>query len=143
MKAGKFSLRMCLALILDIPIMAFFFWGTAHQVSMLLPFRTVADWAADPDLLLAALFASLGFIAIVMALQGDRWALLFWNVGHLVLGFAFNLSFSMTMSDVLRRFSVSPMLPIVMSASVIATIAAYMANRQVRHAAGLHTATSN
>jgi hypothetical protein len=144
MRTSKFSPWLWVALILDIPITALLFWQSAKQASRLLPYRSVTDWTSDPILLLATAFACLGFIGVVMALLGDRRALLCWNVCHLALGFAFNLSFSMTISDVLRRFSGSPMLQIVMSASVIATIAAYMANRQIRDGAkDLHTANSN
>jgi hypothetical protein len=133
-----------LALILDIPIMAWLFWYEANQILMLLPHRSMTDWASDPSLLLGAVFDSLGFIAIVMALQGDRRALLFWNLCHLTLGLAFNFSLSMNMADVLSRFTTSIERSILISASVIAAIAAYMANRQMRDGpANLHPARNS
>ena len=127
MRTGKFSPWLWLALILSIPIMAWPLWQAAHQISILLPYRSVTDWASDPIWVLSAAFDCLGFIGIVMALWGDRRALLFWNLCHLALLFAFRIE-----------------RPILMGASVLATIAAFMANRRIRNgAASLHTANSS
>jgi hypothetical protein len=52
-----------------------------------------------------------------------------------------HFSLSMNMADVLSRFTTSIERSILICASVIATIAAYMANRQMRdRTANLHTA---
>jgi hypothetical protein len=140
----KKSRWLWLALILDIPMMAWLCWYEANQILMLLPYRSMTDWASDPNLLLGAVFGSLGFIAIVMALQGDRRALLFWNLCHLALGLAFNFSLSMNMAGVRSRFATSIEHSILVTASVIAAIAAYMANRQIRDGpANLHPARNS
>jgi len=145
MRTGKFSPWLWLALILDIPIMASLFWHAVNQISILLPYRSVADWASDPILLLTVAFDCLGFISIVMAFRGDRRALLFWNLCHITLGFAFNFSLSMSMAEVFSRFTSSIERPTLIDASVIAAIAAYMANRQMMKggAENLHTANSS
>jgi len=132
MTTGKVSPWLWLALILDIPIMARPFWQAAKQISILLPYRSVTDWVSDPIWVLSAVFACLGFIGAVMALMGDRRALLFWNLCHLILGLTVSFSLSMNMAEVLIRFTTSPEPLILIAASVLATVAAFLANRQIQ-----------
>ena len=132
MTTGKVSPWLWLALILDIPIMARPFWQAAKQISILLPYRSVTDWVSDPIWVLSAVFECLGFIGVIMAFLGDRRALLFWNLCHLILGLTVSFSLSMNMAEVLIRFTTSPEPLILIAASVLATVAAFLANRQIQ-----------
>jgi hypothetical protein len=87
------------------------------QVIPLLPYRTVTDWIRDPDLLLYVIFYGLGFVAVRMAVTGDRRPLLFWNVCYL---------------SILVPPSKNPVVHILILGAVIATIAVYIGDRRMR-----------
>jgi hypothetical protein len=85
MQSGKLSRWLWLGLILNISIMVWRFWAITNSLIALLPYRTMTDWASDPDPCVWLIFYGAGFVGIQMAVTGDRRPLLVWNVVYLIL----------------------------------------------------------
>jgi hypothetical protein len=132
MHKGALSRWLLLSVIADTFLVGSRFWHTASQVVPLAPYRRGADWAREPDLLVLAVLFLGGFVAIVMALDGDRRPLFFWNVCYLAVIVAANFSVKMSIASFISRFTVQR--SILMGTAMIAAIA--LCIEQTQNAAG-------
>jgi hypothetical protein len=128
MRKGALSRWLLLSLIADTFLVSSRFWYTASQMVRLAPYRTAADWAREPDLLLLAVIFTGGFAAIVIALDGDRRPLFFWNVCYLAIIVTANFSVDMSIASFISRFTIQR--SILMGAATVAAIALCVEQKQ-------------
>jgi hypothetical protein len=127
MRKGALSRWLLLSLIADTFLVSSRFWYTASQMVRLAPYRSAADWAREPDLLLLAVIFTGGFAAIVIALDGDRRPLFLWNVCYLAIVTA-NFSVDMSIASFISRFTIQR--SILMGAATVAAIALCVEQKQ-------------
>jgi hypothetical protein len=128
MRKGALSRWLLLSLIADTFLVSSRFWYTASQVVRLASYRSAADWAKEPDLLLLAVIFTGGFAAIVIALDGDRRPLFFWNVCYLAIIVTANFSVDMSIASFISRFTIQR--SILMGAATVAAIALCVEQKQ-------------
>ena len=127
MLRGRLSRWLWLGLVLNISIMVWRFWVITNSLIALLPYRTVTDWASDPDAWIWLIFYGAGFVGIQMAVAGDCRPLLFWDVVYLVLLVpAWAPQWFQMGMDTFFRYPSNFVGPIWIFGAVIATIATYI-----------------
>ena len=132
MRARKLSRWLWLAIILDVPIMAFRLWNLmtlgnhpdGSLAGMILRGRIqllATSW--DPwlqDRVIMVAFFCAGFVCVVMAIVGDSRFLLFWNLCYIAI-----------LMSALPTSVTPPIIFVLIVGLVVATISTYVGRRQM------------
>lgn len=112
-----------LAVGLDAVIIARRFWTVSAYFMPLVPYRTLSDWITyDPDMFTWYAFIIAGIVGIFMA-RRNRLALLYWNLWYLAM---------LAPASFYAPFGSSVERPILITGSIIASIATYCSHRKIK-----------
>jgi hypothetical protein len=114
-----------LAVALDAGIIVRRLWTVSKFYFPLLPYRTLSDWITyDPDVFTWYAFIIAGVVGIIMA-RRNRLPLLYWNLWYLAV---------LAPASFYAPFGSSVERPLLVTGSIIASVAAYLSHRQVKAA---------
>jgi hypothetical protein len=128
MQRGALSRWLLLSLTADTLLAGSRFSYTVGQVMRHAPYRSAADWAREPDLLLLTVLFVAGFIGIVMAFSGDCRLLFLWNLCYLAVIVTANFSLNMDIAAFISRFTIQR--SVLMGAATVAAIGLCIEQRQ-------------
>jgi hypothetical protein len=125
MKKMTSSQWLSLAVGVDAGIIVRRLWTVSKYYFPLVPYRTLSDWITyDPDVFTWYAFFIAGIIGIIMA-RRNRLLLVYWNLWYLAM-LAPALFYAPFGSSVER--------PLLVTGSIIASVAGYFSHRQVKAA---------